>query len=68
MGLSSNDYTTAEKEKLAELADKELLTKEQIEAMFTSFEQKIASEYLGNYKWRVSNDASTGYVSVKKKG
>lgn len=64
--LSSNDYTTAEKEKLAELAEKEFLTKEQIEAMFTAFEQKIASEYLGNYKWRVSNTASDGYVTVKK--
>ena len=41
---------------------KELITKEEVQSMFAQF----AKEYLGDYKWRVSDTASTGYVTVKK--
>lgn len=67
-GLSTNDYTTAEKEKLAELASKELLTKEQIETMLTDLEEKIATQYLGGYKWRVGDTPEAKSVTVKKPG
>ena len=79
-GLSSNDYTDAEKTKLASLTkkfselegiptklsdfnnDQGFMKRSEVEAMFTQF----AKDYLGDYKWRVSNTAGDGYVTVKK--
>lgn len=41
---------------------KELITKEEVQSMFTQF----AKDYLGDYKWRVLDTASTGYVTIKR--
>lgn len=49
--------------------DKEFLTKTEVQTLITALENKIASEYLGGYKWRVgtsSDSGKAGYVTVKK--
>lgn len=49
--------------------DKEFLTKTEVQTLISALETKIASEYLGGYKWQVgesSNSGKSGYVTVKK--